>query len=103
MKYTTKVAGVAMEGRQAILAEMYRGQAIQIRPEPNNPYDANALAVHISPTVKCGYIPRDVAASVVKQIPEAVIGRVVDITGGFTTRDGEIAHLGLLIEFEIED
>jgi hypothetical protein len=59
------VAGVTFDGRQEIIKSMIGGELAYIVPEPDNPHDANALAVHVTTKdgIKpAGYVPRDLAA-----------------------------------------
>lgn len=59
------VAGVTFDGRQDIIKSMIGGEPAYIVPEPNNPHDANALAVQVVTKAgikHAGYIPRDLAA-----------------------------------------
>lgn len=107
----TKVAGVTFKGRQAYLHAMYGNEPVRIVPEPTNPYDPNALAVHIaipeggSTMIRhVGYIPRELAAQIAPWLDgEAVMARIAAITGGFETWDGELATLGLRLEIEIPE
>lgn len=64
----TNVAGVTFDGRQAILA-LYRGRerlSAELRREPSNPFDPNAIRVNIDVanphTLHVGYIPKSLAA-----------------------------------------
>jgi hypothetical protein len=36
-----------------------RGERLALRPEPRNPHDANAVAVHRTSGLMLGYIPRE--------------------------------------------
>lgn len=107
-KLLTKVAGVTYEGRQEHIARMSAGLPVQLKPEPDNPYDPNAIAVYVGidweDVPKAGYIPREFAAILAPLCEgEAVIGRVVEVTGGFEKWDGSRATYGLLVEFSIPD
>lgn len=82
----TKVAGVTFEGRQAHLARLTGKEPVRIVPEPENPYDPNALAVHVA-----------IAPG------EVVMASIREITGGFETSNGETASLGLRIMVEFPD
>jgi len=102
---TCKVAGVTFEGRQEYLAKLCLSDPCQIVPEPENPYDPNALAVHIAhegEVFHVGFIPRQLAAEIAPHLEgEKVMAKILEITGGFETRDGGRASLGLLIRVEI--
>jgi hypothetical protein len=100
-----KVAGVSYDNRQSILAQLTGKEPCRVVPEPTNPHDPNALAVHVALNGKvehCGYVPRALAAEVAPHLEgEAVMVRIQAITGGFEKRDGSIASLGLQIEIDI--
>lgn len=99
-----KVAGVTFEGRQAYIAKLRSNDPVRIIPEPENPYDPNALAVYVAhdgAIYHVGFIPRDLAAQIAPHLEgEAVMATIQDITGGFETRDGGTASLGLVIRVE---
>ncbi|MDK8871514.1 HIRAN domain-containing protein [Paracoccus sp. SSJ] len=64
----------------------------ELRPEPNNPHDKNAVAVHISGK-KVGYLSRKDAIRWNKHLaelgrPGATTGADAMITGGWLRRDG---------------
>jgi len=104
----TKVAGVTYEGRQDVIARLKGNEPARIVPEPTNKFDPNALAVHVAVApgeIKhVGFVPRDLAAQIAPFLEgEAVMVKLLEITGGFTTRNGERAALGLRIEIEIPD
>lgn len=108
MIYTTKVAGVTFDDRQSIIAGLRGNEPCRVVPEPDNPHDPNALAVHVAVTpgnVKhVGFIPRDLAAKIAPLLEgEAVMVRLRGKTGGFETRWGDTAAYGLLIEIEVPD
>lgn len=96
----TKVAGVTYEGRQDIIAALKGNEPCRIVPEPTNPYDPNALAVHVAVeqgVVKhVGYIPREMAAQIAPYLEgEALMVSLSEITGGFETQYGDTAAYGL--------
>lgn len=43
-----KVAGVTFEGRQGIISMLSGKEPVRIVAEPDNKFDKNALAVHVS-------------------------------------------------------
>lgn len=104
----TKVAGVTFENRQEYIAEARSGGQILLRPEPGNPFDHNAIAVWLARdlegAVHVGYIPKDIAADIAPAIEgENLLGKVFEVTGGFSKFDGSRASYGLIIEVEIPD
>ena len=44
-RFHTKLAGVSFEGRQDVIAGLRADAPLELRREPDNPYDANAIAV----------------------------------------------------------
>jgi single-stranded-DNA-specific exonuclease len=102
----TKVAGVSFEGRQAIIDKMTGREPIRLIPEPTNQFDKNAIGVWTvladGTKAQIGFVPRDLAAKIAPLIDgEQVMARLVALTGGFETWEGETAALGLRIEIEI--
>jgi len=101
----TKVAGVTFEGRQAYIAKLRGNEPCRIVPEPDNKYDPNALAVHVAcdgTVYHVGYIPKELAAEIAKHLEgEALMVEIAEITGGFETREGDTAALGLRLRIEV--
>ena len=54
---TFNVAGFQHWDGALVLSELKPGQSLELTPEPENPYDANALCVSYK-GAKLGYIPR---------------------------------------------
>ncbi len=106
-KLICKVAGVTFEGRQEHIAKLHMSDPVQIVPEPENPYDPNALAVHVAhggDVFHVGYIPRFLAAEIAPHLEgESVMATIRDITGGFELQYEGTANLGLVIHVEIPD
>ena len=102
-----KVAGVSYEGRQNIIAALRGNEPCRIVPEPTNPYDPNALAVHIAVSgrvLHAGFVPKWLAAEIAPHLEgETVMAEIAEITGGFEINDGEIAAYGLRVRIEIPD
>lgn len=104
----SKVAGVTFEGRQEYIGLMVGNEVAMLKPEPDNKYDPNAIAVwvalppYVEPNpAKIGYIPREIAAEIAPFLDgENLICSVREIVGGFTRYDGEIATLGVVLEIE---
>lgn len=96
-----KVSGVTYEHRQDIIARLRGNEPCRVVPEPTNPYDANALAVHVATSDgvrHVGFIPRNVAAKIAPYLDgEAVMADIVEVVGGFEMSDGEQAAYGLRV------
>lgn len=79
------VAGVAHDGRAAVVERMERMDTVTLRREPTNAFDSNAIAVHLDGgrSPKIGYVPRDMAARMAPLLDraasiEAFCKRVLD-------------------------
>ena len=96
-----KVVGVTFEGRQALIAQLNIGDPARIVPEPDNPHDPNALAVHVAhggAVHHVGYVKREVAAEIAPHFDgESMDGKVYDVTGGGSY------NYGLIVRVEIPD
>ena len=57
-QYLDKAVGVTFGDCQKVLPTLKRGEVLELIPEPENPYDPNAIRVE-SNGKKCGYIKRD--------------------------------------------
>lgn len=95
-----KVAGVTFEGRQERIALLDVGDPVRLIPEPENPYDSNALAVHVAyagVVLHVGYMPREEAAQVAPILDgESVQGLVARLVGTFP-------HKGVIVTLELTD
>lgn len=102
-----KVTGVTFDGRQGIISMLTGREPVKIVAEPDNKFDKNALAIHVSrggEVSHIGYVPRDLAATFAPLLGgEDVIGRIFEINGGFEKWDGSRASYGVIVEFEIPD
>lgn len=96
-----RVAGVTFEGRQEKIARLQGHEPCRIEPEPDNPYDPNALKVMIASAEgpqHVGYVPRQLAAEIAPHLEgEALMITFNRVTGGFEMWDGSAANLGLVI------
>lgn len=101
----TRVNGVTFEGRQEYLKQIRTSDPCRIVPEPDNPYDPNALAIHVSHDGQIwhvGFIPKELAAEIAPHLEgEALMVRILEVTGGFETSWGETAALGMRIRVEV--
>lgn len=76
-----------------------------VLPEPENEFDPNAMRVFIAGAV-VGYLSREDAAEMAEDLlatdgqPMAVFCQA-RIIGGFTMRDGTIAHLGVSLDLQM--
>jgi hypothetical protein len=103
----TRVAGVTFENRQSVIERCTPGQRVVLRPEPDNPYDANAIAVYAvfgdfmfgEVEEQIGYLPAALAAALVSFFPPLVSGRIVEISDRWLKEDGSFAPRGVTITF----
>jgi len=106
-----KVVGVSYEGRQSILAMMHGTEAVRIVPEPENPFDSNALAVYVAfppesgiGVKQVGYIPRELAKDIAPALDgESMMVSIAELIGGFETSDGEQTNYGLRLQIELPE
>jgi hypothetical protein len=102
-----KVAGVTYEGRQAYLAKLNGKEPVRLIPEPDNPYDPNAIAVHVAADGQiyhCGYIPRELAKDIAPLLEgESIDCNIEAITGGFELWNGDTAAYGLRLQVQLPD
>jgi hypothetical protein len=66
--YNEGVVGSTYEGRQAVVRKLQVNETIQLRREPNNPYDANAIRVERIDGEQFGYINRYLAKKLAPQM-----------------------------------
>lgn len=105
-----KVAGVTYEGRQAYLAKLSGNEPVRLVPEPENKFDANAIAVHIAKmgmVLHCGYIPKEIAKDISPLMEgESFDCKIEAVTGGFEISEDNFAAFGLrlIVQMpEVED
>lgn len=103
--YYTKVVGVTYENRQETIAKLVGNEPCRLVPEPENPYDVNAIAVHVATEngVKhIGYLKRELAATVAPLMEgESLMCKIDAITGGFETSNSGVAAYGVVLQVEI--
>ncbi|MBV8298640.1 MAG: DEAD/DEAH box helicase [Candidatus Eremiobacteraeota bacterium] len=81
--FNTKVVGVSFEGRQDVVAALRPGDALELRRDPENPYDANAIGVWFG-TLQLGFVKREIAAKIAPNADagERYTAAVTAVTGG---------------------
>jgi len=86
--FHTKLAGVSFEGRQDVLAGLRVGAELELRREPNNAFDANAIGAYYG-NLQLGYVKRGIAAHIAPVIDagERYRARVASLTGGGTDKN----------------
>ncbi|HEY1977407.1 MAG TPA: helicase-related protein [Candidatus Baltobacteraceae bacterium] len=81
--FHTKIAGVSFEGRQDVLAGLREGVELELRREPENAHDPNAIAVFYG-NLQLGFIKRAIAKHIAPVIDggEPYRARIASLTGG---------------------
>jgi hypothetical protein len=63
------VAGAARHHAGALAGDgVGLGRALELRRDPENPHDANAIAVHVPGGDQVGWVPREVAAELAEDL-----------------------------------
>jgi len=80
----SKVVGVTFEGRQEVVARLHLGEHIQLRREPSNLYDPNAIRVERHNGGQIGYLNRSLASAIAHRFDAhgvPIKGTVINLTG----------------------
>ena len=87
--FNTKVVGVSFEGRQDVVAALRPGEAVELRRQPDNAYDPNAIGVWFG-ALQLGFLKREIAARVAPNFDagERYAAEVTAVTGGGTRSFG---------------
>jgi single-stranded-DNA-specific exonuclease len=82
-EFNTKIVGVTFEGRQSVIAGLAAGDRIELQRRPENPFDANAIAVCYG-DLQLGFLRREIALRIAPKIDSGVryTAVVTDVTGG---------------------
>ena len=54
-----------------------KGDQLQLRREPENQVDANAVAVYAADVTRCGYLPRAIAADLAPHLDAGLVAQAV--------------------------
>lgn len=82
--FHTKLAGVTFEDRQEVVARLTSGTPLRIERQPDNPYDANAVALVEPHGAQVGFFNRRLAA-VLAPVLDAGVDydvEITEVTGG---------------------
>ncbi len=87
--FHTKIAGVSFEGRQDIIAGLRTGAPLQLLRRPENPHDANAIAVHYG-DLQLGFFNKRLAAHIAPRMDGGArySARIASLTGGAAKHRG---------------
>jgi hypothetical protein len=83
-KFHTKINGTTKnkDAQEIIRSFVQSGDVLHLEAEPENPFDKNAVAVYYGEDGKLGYIPKDTAAKIAKDVQLKNVTAVVsEITG----------------------
>ncbi len=83
--FNTKVVGVTFEGRQDVVAGVTDGAPLELRRDPGNAYDPNAIGVWFG-ALQLGFLKREIALRIAPNIDggERYTADVTAVTGGGT-------------------
>jgi single-stranded-DNA-specific exonuclease len=81
--FPTKIMGTTFEGRQDVVAGLVPGQHLELRRQPDNPHDGNAVAVYFG-DFHLGYLRKQIAKHLAPLIDSGVRyrARIEHVTGG---------------------
>ena len=87
--FNTKIVGVSFEGRQDVVAGVRAGTPLELRRQPDNAYDPNAIGVWYG-ALQLGFLKREIAQRVAPNIDggERYTAEVTAVTGGGTRSVG---------------
>ena len=96
--FHTKVEGSTFCNSQKIISELKQGEVLSVVPEPENKFDNNAIAVYHK-EIRIGYIPKETAAKIVKDVTIGKVSCVVsEVTGGSGGKENYGCNIVLNIE-----
>lgn len=84
--------------RQDALKNCKIGDPVTLEPEPDNPHDENAIAIHMADSNMIGYVPRVLAERWGGTVPAHTSAHIKEILGGTADKP----TFGALIELETE-
>jgi len=88
--FHTKIVGVSFEGRQDILDGLIEGAELALIRQPENPFDADAIAVHFG-SLQLGFLRKEIAREIAPVFDDGTPygARVASLTGGPSTGSGQ--------------
>lgn len=117
LNYKSKIVGVTFEGRQEVIKELTKDSIIRVRREPDNEFDAKAVAVDAlikehypgvadsdGEWLPIGYIAADKNKDIAESIDagKEVMIRIASLTGGDRDKKGKVKSYGVNIELDYE-
>lgn len=94
--FPTKVMGVSFEGRQNMVAGLIPGHELELKRQPDNPADANAIAV-LYGEMQVGFLRKQIAKHLAPLIDAGIRyrARIEHVTGG---KDGKNFGVNIRVE-----
>jgi single-stranded-DNA-specific exonuclease len=94
-EFNTKIVGVTFEGRQSVIAGLAAGDRLELQRRPENPFDANAIAVFYG-DLQLGFLRREIALRIAPKIDggDRYTAVVTGVTGG---RHGKYAGTNIRV------
>ncbi len=103
--FPTKIVGVSFEGRQDTIAGLVPGLELELRRQPQNPVDENAVAVYYG-ALQLGFLRRQIAKHLAPIIDAGgrYRARIEHVTGGTSSLKGtdQVKNFGANIRVERE-
>ena len=101
-RFHTKLAGVTFEGRQDVIAGLRAGAALELRRQPGNPHDRNAIAVHYG-NFQLGFFNKKLAAHIAPLIDAGTRyrARIASLTGGSVAAEAKNRGVNIFVEREV--
>jgi hypothetical protein len=104
------VAGTGFEGRAAVIRRYcHTGQSVELRREPNNPHDPNAIAVYLESPVlfgllgkrrrQIGYVKAPAADGLAKRMDEG-LNIVAKVASFYSPVGRDHPRVSLTLEYE---
>ncbi len=93
-EFFSKVVGVTFEGRQDVIGGLAPGVPLELRREPDNAYDPNAIAVFYG-ELQIGYLRKQIARRLAENIDggQRYRAEIASVTGGGTRSSGVNVHI----------
>ncbi len=93
-EFFTKVVGVSFEGRQDTVAGLVAGQTLELKRQPENPVDANAIAV-MNGVLHVGFLKKEIAKRLAPNMDagDRYFATIGSVTGGGAKNVGINLHV----------
>lgn len=99
-QFYTKVVGVTYEDRQKLIREITVGESVELRREPHNPYDRNAIAVYFQKQM-IGYLKAPLARNLAPALDQG--SKYEAVVTQITGRDQDCLGVNICLRKIAED